>query len=158
MLPLRFLTPPQPLHRPATPLTIFFQRPFLYPREIHRTCGAQAMALTLAWCADPPLNSEGGSALILCSVALAELLHHVAALRGGLWRDEICAAGGYFFSHRVPIRSVKKRVVKSVPLLTVGFDQDQCLVIGPARRWKLPYRLCAAANDMRRTFGDDLWV
>lgn len=98
---------------------------------------------------EEPFAGEGGGALLFCSVALAELLHLVAALRGGLRRDDIRAAGGYFFGHRVPIGGAEEGAVEGVPSLTVGFDQDQCLIARPARRWKLPYRLLSGSGGDR---------
>ncbi|CAH1423446.1 unnamed protein product [Lactuca virosa] len=49
---------------------------------------------------------DGGGVLLLDSVALAELLHIVAKLSGGVYPDNVrgsWAAGGHFLSQHVPI-------------------------------------------------------
>nr|GFD34579.1 hypothetical protein [Tanacetum cinerariifolium] len=47
---------------------------------------------------------ERGGALLLGTVALAELLHLVTTLSGGFrWRD-VRTSSGHLFSHRIPVR------------------------------------------------------
>lgn len=86
------------------------------------------------------MAGEGEGALLLSTVPLAELLHLVAALGGGLRRGGVGAAASDGGGHSVPVGSPEVAAAESVPAVTVGFNEDQGFDLGPTRRRKLPRR------------------
>lgn len=66
---------------------------------------------------------EGEGALLLGAVALAELLHLVAALGGGLGGGGVGAAAGDGGGNRVPVGRAEVTAAEGVPAVAVGVDQ-----------------------------------
>lgn len=76
----------------------------------------------------------GAEAVGVGAEALAELLHLVAALEGGLGGgvgEVIAATGGHCHGDLLPLGGLELAAVEGVPFLLVGFDQMDRLLVGP---------------------------
>lgn len=82
------------------------------------------------------MAGEGEGPLFLGAVALAEFLHLVAALGGGLGWGGVGAAAGDGGGNRVPVGGAEVAAAEYVPPVTVGFDQGEGFGLGPARGWE----------------------
>uniref|UniRef100_A0A7C9CMU2 Uncharacterized protein n=1 Tax=Opuntia streptacantha TaxID=393608 RepID=A0A7C9CMU2_OPUST len=85
-------------------------------------------------------DRERESALLLSAVALAELLHLVAALGGGLRRRLVGASTGDVGSYGLPVGGAEVAATEGVPLVSVSSDEGEGLLLGPARGRELPRR------------------
>jgi len=70
-------------------------------------------------------DGEGASALDLGAVALAELLHFVAALDGGFGRRGVGAAVCYGVGDLLPVGGLEVAAAEGIPLITVGVDEGE---------------------------------
>lgn len=77
--------------------------------------------------------SVGGGSLDLGAVPLAELLHLVAALDGGFGRGD-GASGPDVVGDLLPVVGSEISTAEGIPLVSVGVDESDGLVRGPARR------------------------
>ena len=79
-------------------------------------------------------NGEGARALDLGAVALAELLHFVAALDGGFGRGGVGAAACDGVGDLLPVGGLEVAAAEGVPLVAVGVDEGEGFIGGPAGR------------------------
>jgi len=76
---------------------------------------------------------RGGDVFLLGAVALAELLHLVAALEGGLGGvgEVVAAARGDDDGDLLPLVVAEGPALERVPLLLVGADEVDSFLVGP---------------------------
>jgi len=70
-------------------------------------------------------DGERASALDLGAVALAKLLHFVAALDRGFGRGGVGAAVGHGVGDLLPVGGLEVAAAEGVPLVAVGVDEGE---------------------------------